>query len=102
MKVFAYNEIMLKLEIPQIYQVKTGQTLKEISRVFCVSERLLIQENGLEEEVKGGQLLIIPKERGNLYVVKEGDTKSLLCGSAQNYEKRNGTSVFYLGMKVVL
>ena len=61
-----------------------------------------MKENGLNEEVKSGQLLMIPKERGNLYVVKEGDTKSLLCGSAENYEKRNGTPVFYLGMQVVL
>ena len=93
---------MLKLEIPEFYKVQAGQTLKQIASVFSVSERLLIKENKLTEEVKKGQILRIPTERGNLYTVREGDTKSLLCGSEENYEKRNGTSVFYPGMKVVL
>jgi LysM repeat protein len=93
---------MLKLEIPQYYTVREGQRIKDIANAFCVSERLLIQENHLEKEVQKGQVLHIPQERGNLYTVREGDTKSLLCGSEEEYERRNGTTIFYLGMKVLL
>ena len=34
-----------------------------------------------------GQCLRIPTQRGNAYIVQEGDTKELLSGSAENYEK---------------
>jgi hypothetical protein len=34
--------------------------------------------------------------------VQAGDTKALLCGSEKNYRIRNGTDVFYPGMKVHL
>lgn len=99
---FAYYKTMLKLEIPEFYKVRDGQTLKEIAAAFSVSERLLIKENRLTEEVQKGQILHIPEERGNAYTVRAGDTKTLLCGSEENYEKRNGTAIFYPGMKVVL
>ena len=93
---------MLKLEIPKYYVVRDGQTIKDISNAFCVAERLLVIENKLTQEVQKGQILRIPQERGNLYRVREGDTKSLLCGSEENYERLNGTKNFYLGMQVVL
>ena len=96
-----YN--MLKLEIPEYYQVQQGQTLQEIAYTFCLSERVLARENGLTKEVQKGQILFIPKSQiGNRYTVKEGDTKSLLCGSEENFFRRNGTDCFYIGMKVIL
>ena len=93
---------MLKLEIPQFYKVQAGQSVREIALAFSVSEYLLIKENRLVKEVEKGQILVIPKTRGNSYTVKAGDTKTLLCGSEENYQKRNGTSVFYPGMRVIL
>ncbi len=91
---------MLKLETVAYYKVKEGQTLSEIAEAFSVSERLLIKENGLMDAPKTGRILKIPTERGNRYTVREGDTKTLLCGSAEAYEKKNGTTVFYIGMQV--
>lgn len=93
---------MLKVVAQEIYKVKEGQTLKQIAEFFCVSERKLVLCNALKEEPKCGQLLIIPKERGNAYTVRAGDTKTLLCGSDENYKNRNGTDVFYIGMRVIL
>ncbi len=98
----AYTIQMLKTERYEFYQVKEGQTLRGIAEYFSVSEWLLVKENGLTGPVYRGQILKIPRERGNGYVVKAGDTKELLCGSAENYERKNGTGTFYIGMRVIL
>lgn len=85
----------------KLYKVKRGQTLGEIAKRAGVTVYKLVQENGLTEEVAEGQILRLPV-RGNLYTVREGDSKKLLCGSEENYEKINGTGIFYLGMRVLL
>ncbi len=74
--------------------------MEEIAAHFAVSPFLLARENGLTKEPHEGQILQIPKQTGNEYTVREGDDKELLCGSAENYERLNGTSVFYLGMRI--
>ena len=91
---------MLKTQNQRYYKVQKGQTLPEISAYFSVAEYLLIKENGLKNPPFAGQILRIPNERGNAYTVREGDTKELLCGSQENYVKKNGTDIFYIGMRV--
>ncbi len=93
---------MLKLEIPEFYIVKKGQTLREIAVAFCIAERLLARENKLLSEPCEGMLLRIPTERGNAYTAGERDTKVLLCGSEKSFLEKNGTSVLYPGMRVIL
>lgn len=93
---------MLKTEKRDFYQIKKGQSLAEIAAYFSVSEHLLAQENGLSQPPQAGQILRIPTERGNAYVVREGDTKELLCGTAERYREKNGTDTFYIGMRVIL
>ena len=93
---------MLKTVQGKLYKVREGQSLKEIAEYFSVSEYLLAKWNGLTETPKKGRVLIIPNERGNAYIVREGDTKELLCGSKENYLAKNGTEVFYIGMRVIL
>ncbi|MBR2320765.1 MAG: LysM peptidoglycan-binding domain-containing protein [Clostridia bacterium] len=91
---------MLNTVYREFYQVKKGQTLKEIADYFSVSEWLLASTNGLSAPPFAGQILAIPKEQGNAYTVQEGDTKALLCGNEENYRRKNGTDVFYIGMRV--
>lgn len=91
---------MLKRVEWQFYQVKRGQTLQEIAEYFSVSERLIVKANGLSAPPCAGQILYIPKACGNAYTVQAGDTKALLCGNEENYEKMNGTDIFYIGMQV--
>ena len=93
---------MLKAEKRKFYQVQAGQTLKEIACFFGVSEFLLAKCNGLKSPPFAGQILFIPSERGNAYIVKAGDSKALLCGSEENFKRKNGTDVLYLGMRVIL
>jgi len=93
---------MLKTEKREFYQVKKGQKLAEIAAYFSVSERVLAQENGLTNPPQAGQILHVPAACGNAYTVREGDTKELLCGSAENYRQKNGTDVFYIGMRVII
>lgn len=84
----------------QFYTVKTGQSLEEIAAAFSVSPYLLAKENELTAQPFAGQVLRIPIEVGNEYVVQRGDTKALLCGNDENYERKNGTKAFYIGMRV--
>ena len=93
---------MLKLRFCKYYQVKSGQTLAEVAKNFSISPYILAQENGLTEELYEGQILLIPTQSGNSYVVKERDTKALLCGGEKGYKEKNGTDVFYIGMRVIL
>lgn len=86
----------------QFHTVREGQNLQKIAEYYSVSAYLLAQENGLTGELYTGQVLKIPSEKGNAYFVQEGDTKVLLCGSEENYRKKNGTDIFYIGMRVIL
>lgn len=93
---------MLKTRKVEYYKVKEGQTLLQIAENFSVSEWLLVKENELTAPPSAGQILVIPKETGNSYIVREGDTKELVCGSEENYFRKNGTDVFYIGMRVII
>lgn len=93
---------MLRLEINRFYQVKEGQTLEKIAKTFGVSSWLLAQCNALTEEPYAGQILTLPDERGNAYTAQAGESKALLCGSEENFIKKNGTDVVYPGMRVIL
>ncbi len=93
---------MLKTKQVKFHKVEKGQTLCEIAKAYSVSESLLARENRLSAPPKVGQILALPTERGNAYLVKEGDTKALLSGSENAFLKKNGTDVFYIGMRVIL
>ena len=93
---------MLTLEIKRFYKVKEGQTLDSIAKTFKVSKYLLAQRNGLTQPPQNGQILEIPQERGNVYTVQCGESKRLLCGSEENFQKKNGTDILYPGMRVIL
>lgn len=94
--------MMLETVIPQFYKVKSGQTVKAIAEAFNLPECTIVGFNGLKKEVREGQILRIPALRGDLYTVRAGDTKELLSGSGENFEKKNFTSLLYPGMKVLL
>lgn len=98
----AYNELMLTNVIPQFYKVKRGQTLKAVAEAFRLPECAIVGSNSLKTELWEGQILFLPALRGNLYTVRAGDTKTLLSGSEENFEKKNMTSLLYPGMKVLL
>ncbi len=92
----AYNNRMkLALLEKKFHTVRKGQTLREIAWAYGCPQSILVKENGLTEEVKEGQVLRLPENRCHLYRVRGGESKTLLCGSKESYEKRNGTAVFY-------
>lgn len=92
----------LLLEVPVYYRVKRGQTISTIANAYGLPPRLLASFNGLEREVEEGQVLAIPKREGHLYVVRGGESKTLLCGSPESFEKKNGTKWLYVGQIVIL
>ena len=93
---------MLKTKRVKFHKVEDGQTLKDIAKAYAVSEFLLAKSNRLTAQPKRGQILILPTETGNAYLVKEGDTKALLAGNDEAFQRKNGTDVFYIGMRIVL
>lgn len=94
--------MMLTAVIPEFYKVKRGQTVRAIAEAFSLPECAIIGFNDLKREVWEGQILCIPAIRGNLYTVRAGDSKELLSGSGENFERKNMTSLLYPGMKVFL
>lgn len=84
------------------YRVKRGQTLSEIARVFLLPARVLAFANGLTEEVHAGQVLKIPARAGNLYRVRGGESKTLLCGSPESFERKNATACLYPAQEIFL
>ena len=93
---------MLQVEIKQFHQVRQGQTVRSIAMAFGVAEGALIEENSLKKEVWEGQVLRIPKTRGNVYTAQPGESSTLLCGSENRYRTQNGTDILYPGMRVIL
>lgn len=83
------------------YRVRHGQTLSSIARAFGVTARLLAAVNHLAEEPRAGQVLFIPPS-GNLYRVQGGESRAMLCGSAERFEARNGTRCLYPGQEVII
>ena len=77
---------------PRCYRVKEGQKLMEIAAAFGVPPRLLAAVNGLEGE----------PDAGNLYTVRGGESKSLLCGSPARFFEKNRTHCLYPGQRVLL
>lgn len=94
--------VKLILQDREFYRVKKGQTLNGIALAFSVPARLIAAENGLQEEVRGGEILRIPARRGNLYTVRGGESKTLLCGGDEAFSEKNGTQWLYPTQKVVL
>jgi hypothetical protein len=94
--------MVLTVEIPQFYKVKRGQTVEKIAEAFALPACAIIGCNRLHEEVREGQILRIPDLKGNLYTVRAGDTKRLLFGNEADFEKRNMSTLFYTGMKVLI
>ena len=92
----------LSLKRPQFYRVKRGQTLEEIARAFGLPPSLLIAQNNLTSAPEAGQVLLLPQEHGNLYTVRGGESKTLLCGSPERFQERNGTARLYIGQTVYL
>lgn len=92
----------LKPLVPIVYRMKSGQTLASVARAFCVPVCLLARENGLTEEPSAGQVLKIPQNCGNEYRVKGGESRTLLCGSPENFFARNGTHALYPAQRVYL
>ena len=97
-----YCIVMLKIKIPNVYKVKDGQTLFDVACAFSVAEGKLVEINSLTQELYVGQLLKIPVQRGHAYVVQEGDTPVLLCGSEERFREMNGVGGFYIGMRVII
>lgn len=91
---------MLKLKRKKFHKVVAMQTLEQIASVYKIPVRVLVKENQLSSEPHEGQILYLPPTNGNLYTAQAGDDKELLCGSKENYERKNGTKILYPEMKV--
>lgn len=94
--------VKLLLKDCHIYRVKKGQTLSDIAKTFSRPARLVAAVNGLTEEVREGELIVIPETEGNLYTVRGGESKALLCGSEERFAERNKTDCLYPTQTVLL
>jgi len=82
--------------------VKKGQTVASIAAAFGLPPRVLAVRNGLTCEAEEGRVLIIPRSSRDLYRVRGGESKTLLCGSPEAFRERNSTNRLYPGQTVFL
>ncbi len=94
--------VKLLLRECELYRVKKGQTLNDVANTFFCPVSVLVRENALTSEISEGEVLRIPSERGNLYTVRGGESKTLLCGSDEAFYEKNGTHCLYPTQKVFL
>lgn len=92
----------LQLKRKDFYTVKEGQTVREIARELFLPLSLLVSVNHLKSEVKKGQILYVPKNGYTMYRVEGGESKEGLCGSAEEFERKNGTKYLYPTQEVAL
>lgn len=83
-------------------RVKRGQRIGDIARAYGIPACVLSKENALQGEVYAGQVLSLGIKRHDLYTVKGGESKSLLCGSPERFEALNATKRIYPGQTVWL
>lgn len=89
-----------------IYKTESGDTILSIAERFHASPNALIDINGLSEEPKIGQSLIVEKVKGVFYTVKPTESIETIC----NYDKlkmnvlkiKNRTDFIYVGMKIIV
>lgn len=90
---------MLELRRKKLHKVSDGETLESIAETYRLPVRDIAVENGLAQSIWVGQVLVLPERKGNLYTVQAGDSKPLLCGSKESYERLNG-KILYPTQKV--
>jgi LysM repeat protein len=61
-----------------LYEIKEGDSLYKVSKLYNVNTKLLAELNGLDldDYIYSGQMLLIPKKDVSYYITKEGDTLS--------------------------
>lgn len=91
----------LVLKQVRFYRVKKGQTLCSVARAFGVPPRVLAVLNRLEGEIEAGRVLEIPQKE-NVYTVRGGESKRMLCGSAEKFREKNGTDCLYPMQEIFL
>ena len=89
-----------------LYVVETGDNLKIIADKFNTTQRVLIMINGLENEVKVGEYILIEQLDGIKYIVKPGDTLEQIAtyskDSLQSIKIRNKIDDVYVGQKIYI
>ena len=72
------NDINIESDYPfyNLYEIKKGDSLYQISKKYNVNTKLLAELNGLnlDDYIYPGQKLLIPKKNVIYYITKEGDT----------------------------
>ncbi len=95
----ASNGAMLKKDI-EVYQVKGGDTIGQIAAEYNVSQRTIMDENGLTDGsvIKPGQTLRILPTTGVKHIIKDGET---LEGISKKYGADLETVLEYNEIEII-
>lgn len=87
-----------------LYCVRENDTLRSVSEACKVPASVLIACNRLREFPAAGTLLVLPRERGLMYVVRAGDTLASVCAehgmSREEFVRLNGCTYVYPTQRV--
>lgn len=80
------------------YRVKSGETLDDLSKKFCVSKNYIVQHNG--RNIYEGLVIFLPKANFKTYTVQPFDTIEKIaqkCGTTkQEIIEKNGLANQYV------
>lgn len=86
------------------HKVKENETIEQIAKIYNINVQLLKYENKIDE-VFAGDLLFIPQQNQNIYIVQPTDTlpsiaKKLNITVEQLKQKNNCLNIF-IGQKLM-
>ena len=75
-------EVKKSIESPyyNLYEIKKGDTLYQISKNYNVNTKLIAELNGLkiDDYIYEGQTILVPKKNVSYYITKPSDTLKLV------------------------
>lgn len=90
-----------------VYIVKNGMSVKEISKLYNVNPDLFESLNGLDKDdyIYSGQEVLIPKKNYSYYIAKDGDTIKTVANifnvSKERLLSQNSTLYLLAGQIIV-
>lgn len=88
------------------YRVQKGDSLAALSSRFNLPQTVIINDNGLSDEVKEGDVVLIRKLSGTVYRVKPFDTLESVAErfnvSAKTLSAANNVDYLFYGLNLII
>lgn len=89
-----------------LYKVEVGDDLKSVADRFHTTQRAIISLNGIEEDLRAGEYIVIEKITGEEYVIMPMDTLEKIANNdnekLREIVRKNKIDFLYVGQKIYI